>query len=371
VYAARDVLFALSFDVDGLTASGRPAALVTNVHRSLLPSQHAGFASFAVSDSGTLVYLRAEDVARHRVLGFADRQGGVQELDVPPGPYVNPRLSPDGRRLLVQTLNEEGRGDVWVYDLSGRSQIRQLTMGGHSRYPMWTPDSARVTFVSDRDGTTAIDLQRIDGHAPERLRLVSSYGRPDSWSPDGSTLAYRSAGADESSAAIWTLEPGTGREPVVFHDLPGSDQYESAFSPDGKWLAYTSTETGADEVFVQPFPATGAKVRVTQRGGGFPIWSPNGRELFYRRSFDRGLNRSHGARLFAVDIATNNGVEFGPERELPVKGFLVFNSYRDYDIAPDNKRFLMVFPAGGSADPPRITVVQNWFEELKVRVPAP
>jgi serine/threonine-protein kinase len=368
VYAARDTLFALPFDVDGLTVSGRPLALVAGVHRSLKPSQHAGFASYALSDDGTLVYLRAEDVARSRILGFADRQGGVQELGVPPGPYVNPRLSQDGRRLLVQTLDEQGRGDIWVWDLSGRSQIRQLTMGGHSRYPLWTPDSARVTFVSDRDGTPAIYSQRIDGQAPERLALLGDYGRPDSWSPDGSTLAYRSARRNESTA-IWTLEPGAGRQPALFYDLPDSDQYESAFSPDGRWLAYTSTETGADEVFVQPFPATGAKVRVTQRGGNFPVWSPDGKGLFYRRSFDKDLNRSHGARLFAVDVTTNGGFEFGPERELPMKGFLVFNTYRDYDVAQDNKRFLMVFPAGGPPGLPRISVVQNWFEELKTRVP--
>jgi dipeptidyl aminopeptidase/acylaminoacyl peptidase len=368
VYAVKDALFALPFDVDTLETSGQPVQLVSRVHRPPTPWLQAGYASYGVSDRGSLVYVRSEEVGWNRVLAFVDRKGVVRRIDIPPAPYVNARLSPAGNRLLVQTLDADGRTDIWMYELSGNKQIRQLTLDGRSRYPLWTPDGTRVTFVSDREGTPAIYWQRIDGHAAERLTAPAPLSRPDAWSPDGSILAYRIArGTDES---IWTLRAGRGSSPELFDDVPNSSQYEAAFSPDGKWLAYTSAETGADEVFVQPFPATGVKVRVTQQGGAFPIWSPDGRELIYRRSFDKNLNRSRGASLFAVDIGAAGGVvEFGPERVLPLEGFMVFNTYRDYDITRDN-RFLMVYPSERSSGALRITVVQNWFEELKARVPA-
>jgi serine/threonine-protein kinase len=366
VYAVKDVLFALPFDVEGMTVSGRAVPVVTDVQRAPVPRLHTGFAGYGFSDRGTLVFVRSEDVTSNRVLALVSRKGHVQRLDLAPGPYVNPRLSPDGARLLVQTLDRDGRGDVWVYELSGKSHIRQITLGGNSWHPIWAPDSRRVTFVSDRDGRPKLYWQRIDGQAAEPLALVEE-GWPDSWSPHGPTLAYRTA-QRRNDVGIWTLVPGAAPKP--FHDLAGSDQSEGAFSPDGKWLAYTSNETGAEEIFLQPFPATGAKFRVTQRGGSFPIWSPDARELFYRRSFYSDLNRSHGARLFGVDITTEGSVEFGAERALPLEGFLVFFSYRDFDVTRDDGRFLMVFPEKPPA-PPRIAVVQNWFEELKARVPVP
>jgi Tol biopolymer transport system component len=121
--------------------------------------QLTGFASYGFSDRGTLVYVRAEVVGRDRVLALVDRQGGVERLAVPPGPYVNPRLSPDGTRLLVQTLEDDGRAEIWVWDLSANRQTRQLTTGGNNKYPIWTPDSKRVTFVSNRYGTWSIYWQ--------------------------------------------------------------------------------------------------------------------------------------------------------------------------------------------------------------------
>jgi hypothetical protein len=109
---------------------------------------------------------------------------------------------------------------------------------------------------------------------------------------------------------------------------------------------------------------------VTQRGGGFPIWSPHGRALFYRRSFYKDVHLSRGARLFTVDVATGNGVEFGPERTLPLEGFLVFYTYRDYDVTPDGRHFLVIVPGHKPPEPPRIVVVRHWFEELRERAPA-
>ncbi len=307
-------------------------------------------------------------MTRERVPALVDRDGRVRRLDLPPAPYVNPRLSPEGSRVLVQTLEDDGSGDVWVYDLSGKSQVRQLTVGGKSWYPLWTPDGRRVTFVADRDGTRSIYWQLADGSAgPERLTTASpAVGhRPDSWSPDGCVLAFRAYDKD-GNASIWTWTPDKRTE--RFHTLPGTSQYEAAFSPDGRWLAFTSTETGDDQVLVMPFPGPGAPVRLTRDGGCFPMWSPDGRELFYRRSYLRQLSRTQGARLLSVPISTRGSVAFGAERTLPMEGFLVFNTYKDYDIARDG-RFLLIVPVKSPSRPPRINVVQSWFEELRVRVP--
>jgi Tol biopolymer transport system component/predicted Ser/Thr protein kinase len=375
VFARGDDLFALAFDPGSMTVSGKPARVLAGVQRPVKRrgTIETGFASHGFSRGGTLVYVPREDVTRERVPALVERAGGAQPLDVPPAPFVNPRLSPDGRRVAIQTLEEDGRGEIWVYDLSGKNRIRQLTAGGNSWYPLWTPDSRHVTFVSDRDGTRSIYRQLADGSAvAERLTTAAAGAsqRPDSWSPDGAILAYRVYMGD-GDAGIWMLTPGAGSEPKLFHDVPGSDQYESVFSPDGRWLAYASDESGEDEVYILPFPGPGPPVRLTREGGGHPMWSPDGRQVFYRRSFHRHLSRSQGARLFSMPITARGGVEFGAERMLPLEGFLVFNTYKDYDITADGKRFLLIVPVAGAMRPPRISVVQNWFEELKARVPVP
>ena len=190
---------------------------------------------------------------------------------------------------------------------------------------------------------------------------------PDSWSPDGKTLAlYLRTGS--ITAGVWTLSlESETTTPEVFADESESFQLGATFSPDGKWLAYRSTETGNREVYVQPFPKTGAKHRITQQGGDKPLWSPDGKQLFYYRT----------GQLLGIDIATEPAFSFGNEQALRMQGFLPGGGVaRDYDITPDGQRFLMVFPADradsltGTAGE-RINVVLNWFEELKERVPVP
>ena len=372
VFAVGDALFAAALDLDALEVSGEPFPVVTDVLRPVRRQAiiEAGSANYGFSRGGTLVHVQREEVTRNRVPALVDRDGRVQRLDLRPAPYVNPRISPDGRRLALQTLEDDGRGDIWIYDLSGQSQVRQLTTGGDNFFPLWTPDSRRVTFVSNRDGTRSIYWQLADGGAlAQRLTTAreGSSERPDAWSPDGRILAYRVY--RDQRATIWTLTRGGEARP--FHDPgPGITAYEAAFSPDGKWLAYTSTETGADEISIMPFPGPGAPVRLTRDGGTFPMWSPDGREIFYRHSFHKQISRTQGARLFSLPISTAGTVQFGNERTLPLEGFLVFNTYRDYDITPDGTRFLLIYHVGRPARPPRIGVVQNWFEELKARAPA-
>ena len=295
----------------------------------------------------------------------------MEPLDVPPNNYLTPRLSPDGSRLVVQTSDNEGSSDIWVYDLSGENQIRQLTLGGNNTRPIWTPDGQRVTFSSDRDGKQEIYWQPADGSGVAERLAATEEGKAlevGSWSPNGKTLALMVSGSGVvGGSGVWTLShDGEATTPEVFADEVGF-QIGPTFSPDGRWLAYFSNESVTTQVYVQPFPKTGAKHRVTQQGGTHPLWSPDGSELFYRK----------GPLLMGIDIATEPAFSFGTEQALGMRGFLyAFGPTRPYDITPDGQRFLMIFPADladSVTETPaeQINVVLNWFEELKERVPVP
>ena len=281
VYAFAGTLRAVPFDLDQLTVTGNPVGVLEGVFTKV-----SGAADVAVAQDGSLVYVTGvESQVVPRTLALVDRNGQIEPLGVPPAAYRSPRLSSDGSKLAVWTEGEE-RSDVWVYDLSGETQIRQLTQGGQNGFPIWTPDGERLTFSSDRDGGQSIYWQPADGRGvaeqltTEREEVLQN---PMSWSPDGRVMAFaRSPGSD---AAIWTLSVDGGSEPELFYDIPdGSDQRGAAFSPTGKWVAYHSDGAGEQggQIFVQPFPPTGEIHQITQQGGVFPLWSPDGTELFYR-----------------------------------------------------------------------------------------
>jgi len=368
IYALEEVLFALPFDLASLEVSGGPVPVVEGVQRAQVPPSRntTASANYGFSDRGTLIYVPGSASSGRSILALADRNGTVEPLDVPPIAYVSPRLSPDGSRLVVEATSD-GRSDIWIYDLAGDTQIRRLTLEGNNIRPVWTPDGERVTFASDREETPGIYWQLADGSGvPERLTTAEEGTAhwPEAWSPDGETLSFTVVSGSE--AAVWTLSRDSGTKPEVFVDEPVSIQRGPAFSPDGKWLAYHSNESGNTEVYVQPFPKTGAKHRITQQGGAQPLWSPDGNELFYT-SFPL---------LRGIEITTDPAFAFGNEQVLGMQGFLYpGGGIRPYDITPDGQRFLMIFPQSETdsteSSAQRINVVLNWFEELKERVPVP
>ena len=382
VYALEDVLFALPFDLASLEVLGGPVPIVEGVRRAGELATNTASANYGFSDRGTLIYIPGSVlyayVATNRTLGFADRNGGVELLDVRPAPYLNPRLSTDGH-ITVETLPDNGPSVVWIFDPTDDRAIRPLTHEGNNGRPIWTPDAARVTFSSDRGGTWSIYWQLADGSGVTEPLTTAEEGTehwPTSWSPDGRTLAFTIARSDNRLVSgIWTLSLDGPGEPEPFYDLPNSPEDGGLFSPDGKWLAYWSREAGGgNEIWVQPFPPTGAKYQLTQDGGTYPLWSPDARHIFYRRSF--GTSAVRGSRLMEIEVKTGPPFDFGNERTLPIEDFLIFNVRRDYDITLDGQRFLMVFPAD-QADSvtetvdDQINIVLNWFEELKERVPIP
>jgi serine/threonine-protein kinase len=332
----------------------------------------------AFSESGSLVYEpgpSAGPVTTQRDLAITDRQGIVQRLNLAAGRYDFPRVSPDGKRLAVQSSDGK-ESAIWVYDLDGKSAIRRLTLSGKDRYPIWSADGVWIAFQSDVDGAPSIYRQRADGSGvAERLTTAESGTShvPDAWSPRNDGFLYSVVKGVDVSLWWYSL---ADKKATPFGDVRNAigSISTATFSPDGRWVAYTSSAGGENAVFVQPNPPTGAKYQVSQTGenGHAALWSRDGKELFYVPQVGRFAARA---------ISTRSGVSFGNPVPVP-RSFPVAApaTPRTFDATPDGKivSLTALAPAAGNtkltgqpANVRQIAVVLNWFEELKQRVPAP
>ena len=272
----------------------------------------------------------------------------------------------------MQTVEDDGNV-LWIYDLAGNTQIQQLTFSGDNQRPIWTPDSQRLTFSSDRDGTMSLYEMPADGSGvPERLTTAEdgTFHWPAAWSSDGQTLLFNVQRQIASDWDIWTLSE-SDRETQPLYDTPETIYLGAELSPNGEWLAYgAGSDVLAMDIYVEPFPPTGSRRKISQNGGYWPLWSPDGDQLFYRPpATEAGMTLT----LRSVDVVTEPEFAFGNEQTVPIEGFIVVPFHRDYDMTPDGERFVMVFPAdqtdSSESLPPQINVVLNWHEELKARVP--
>ena len=341
-----------------LVVIGGPVPIIEGVARAGV--SQTGVAHFVSSDNGSLVYIPgpASSSSTQQDVAFLDRQGKVEPLRLPSGPYEHPRISPDGTRLAVGT--DDGKmANVWVYELSGKSARRQLTFGGRNRFPIWSADGQRVTFQSDREGDLALFLQRADGAGTAERLTKPEQGTshvPESWAPDGKTLLV--AVRKGSSSSLWAFSMPS-KQAAAYGGVEASLSISAAFSPDGRWVAYSYLGGG---ILVQPFPATGAKYQVST--AIHPFWSPDGKELFFPSS----------AQLAVSGVTTKPSFTFANPAQLPIGGLLEGGNAieRNIDITPDGKRFVGVIAAdqtqSGTTSTPQIQVVENWFEELRARV---
>jgi eukaryotic-like serine/threonine-protein kinase len=362
VYGYQGTLFAVPFDAKRMKVTGGPTPIVEGVRNAAAVT---GASQFSFADNGTLIFvpgpLSGGSSGSQRTLAFRDRSGNeLQRLKVPPRAYSFPRVSPDGTRVAVST--DDDKPDVWIIDLAGASAPRQLTLGANSHIPVWAePDGLRVAFRSNREGDDSIFWQNADGTGTVERLTKADTGTlhvPSSWSPDGKFLAYTIVKGAGTAVWILSLE---NKKSTFF-----AEGAQPAFSPDGRWLAYQSMETGQRQVFVQPFPATGAKYPVVP--GGHPFWSHDGRELFYNPA---------AQQIGVVTINTRPTLSFGAPFIFSTAGLQSRNpaqAPRVWDIAPDRKRLIGVTEAtesaaSGDAPTPQIEVVLNWFTDLKARVP--
>ena len=366
-YALGGVVFGIPFDAGRLETRGGPVGLVEGVARG-----DAGAAHFAFSNNGSLIYLPgpvSTAGSGQRELALVDRKGDVDPLKGPPAAYVFPRVSRDGKWVTYE-IDDGKDSSIWVYELAGGTAPRRLTLAGSgsNRYPVWSADGQRVAFQSDREGDLGIWWQRADGNgAAERLTKPEKGAAhiPDSWSPDGQYFSFSEENNGDS--AVWTYSL-RDKKATVFAEKPGAMLQRSAFSPDGKWIAYQATSQPNSRIYVRPFPRNDTLFAAPEDNDSHhPVWSPDGSGLFYIPGADR---------LASVRFKAKPGVAFGSPVQLPRAGLTtaVPTSVRTYDMMPDGQHFLGVVPAGqdqaSAAGPPKLQVVLNWFEEVKQRAPA-
>jgi serine/threonine-protein kinase len=354
VYGRDGVLHATTFDLGRLGIRGSPVALLEGLLRVTSP---VGSAQFAISASGSLVYLRA--AGSQRALVWVDREGHEESVGAPLQSYLYPRISPDGSRIAVHVGEQEQ--DIWVWEFA-RATLTQFTFGkGLKRLPLWMRDGRQIIYDSTEDGARNIYSKPADGTgAPTRLTTSLNQQRPDSVSPDGKVLVLWEMRPDTNSdLLIVTLDRQHESRPLL---ATTSAEDNGEISPDGQWLAYQSNESGRQEVYVRPFPNVDqGKWRVSSGGGSMPAWARDSQELFYVRA---------DQRLMAATVDTRATFLVRHEQALiDMRPYLNNVPAREYDVSADGRQFLMT-----KSDAPdvarHIEVVENWIEELKQRVAA-
>jgi len=355
-------LMAVPFDLAALEVTGESVPVVQGVR--LTPG---GFVDYSISDNGTLVYVPDLGASQYRYsLVWVDRSGTETLVTQEKREYASPRISPDGKRVLFSMRQTGGSSGLVIYDLEQDSFSRLVVEATAAGSAMWTPDGKWITFRAVMDGPLKIYRQLTDRSAPPEplaTPLDEVNKMPTSWSPDGRVLILNGQTQNNNAWDIFILNREENEELQPFITTSGHECC-ARFSPDGQWLAYVSDERGRNEVYIRPYPGPGDKFLVSEEreGGGEPVWSPDGTELFYRS----------GRRMMVVSVQTKPSFRAGRPGVLFEGSHRATNrplGFQYYDISPDGERFLMIKQeqtAGG-----QINVVQNWFEELKRLVPTP
>jgi len=348
-------LLAVPFDPGKLALTGPPVSL----YEGLQSNPFA--AGFALSPTGTLIYETASQSSSREVV-WVTRDGVVSPVDPAwklDGTVGSIALSPNGKAIAVE-LQRNAKADIWVKQVPA-GPFSRITFGDTNYFrPSWTPDGSQVLFLGDRgDGAGIPTVRRADGVGPATHLLPKTIGFGHFFeSNDGRWLVLRRVVTDQGNGDIMAMKVGDTSAATVV----GTPARETApaLSPDGKWLAYASDESGAFEIYVRPFPeASTARWQVSTAGGSYPLWSRSGRELFYRNSKNE---------LVSAAVSTSPTFSVGAQKSLfSLSSFTPAGPVPLYSIAPDDKRFLMLreTAAGESG---LLVVSQNWFEELRGRM---
>jgi len=357
VYVNKGTLFAVPFDPDRLEITGSPAPVL----QGITSSEAEGAAQLTFSATGVMAYVRGGPVVPHYPIVWVDREGRTSKLLDEEGAYANPRLSPDGKRVALTVLRD-GNWDIWVYDLERQVSTRLTFDEGSDTEQIWSPDGHDLIFSSTRDGADSLYRKPADGSGDEvQVGKIATPMWASTWSPDGRQVAFMTTSPNFN---IGVLTLGDKEPPKMILNTSFAET-DAAFSHDGRWVAYSSNESGQSEVYVRPYPSGGGRWQISDAGGGYPRWSGNGRELFYRSN--------DGLMVVPIE-ATSDGLRTGRPRQLFTGAFrggpagitIAGSSFADYDVSLDGQRFVM-FPLGAAAGEDRaglVTLVSPWFEDL-------
>ena len=363
VYGLAGSLWAVGFDVNQLEVSDeRPVPVLDGVFTV------RGGINFDFSLDGTLIYVQGPDSARsiERSLVWVDRQGAEVPLGLPDALYSGPRVSPDGTRVAVSVETPENT-DIWVFEPASGTRTQLTTGPAPDTAPLWPPKGDRVVFTSRRDGDNALFLTAADGSGPaEHLLTVEDALalHAYSWSPDGNSLVFEYSTIDTlGDIGVVSLSDASRWETLI---QTAASERAPAVSPDGRWIAYHSDESGRQEIFIEPFSGGGSRRPVSTSGGLQPMWSQDGRELLYRKGDDE--------RVVVVPVEPSLDLVAGIEETLFGERYFFPDGFREYDWSSSNQRFLMMKPTTVDTERPdlsQIVVIQNWFDELQRLVPTP
>jgi eukaryotic-like serine/threonine-protein kinase len=363
LFVRQGTLLAQTFDPKTLALLNEPFPIAEHVESGAVP----GLVTFSVSENGMLGYGIDSGTGAGLQMAWLDRQGKLSETVGPPGDYRGIDLSPDGTRVAAH-LHDGNGGDIWISELSrGTTSRFTFDAAQDSSSPVWSPDGSRIAYGSFRNGKGGLYQKLSNGTGLEEKLLESDVATlPVSWSPDSQSIVY-SMLDPKASTDQWMLPLSGDRKPVPLLHMPFQESHGQV-SPDGKWLAYYSNETGRAEVYVQSFPHGTGKWQVSTTGGLFPRWRRDGRELFYMSQASRG-------KMMVVDVkSSGSAFEASAPKELFDPVYINFSHpgggpYHTYAVSPDGQRFLI--PRSPSTDQqttaPPIVVVLNWSEELKQR----
>ncbi len=326
LFVRQGRLIAQPFDLTRLQITGEPISVAEQVAYS-----YNMFSEFSASDSGVLTYRRGGDPTRQLI--WLDRGGKQLGSVAAPADYEDARLSPDEKRFAGIRLDETGAGDIWLLELSHGITSRLTVDPGYEWRPVWSPDGNRIIFSSNRKGPMDLYLREVRSVAPERVLLESSTQKAATdWSRDGSFILYEDIEPNTNKPDLWVLPMSGDRHPMPFLQTQFEER-QGQFSPDGRWVAYVSDESGRYEVYVQSFPAGGGKRQISANGGTEPRWRRDGKELFYLAA---------DGKLMAVQVKGNSTFEASVPRALFVRPPLNLGGrvHSSYSVAADGQRFL-------------------------------
>jgi Tol biopolymer transport system component len=358
LYVRRDgVALVARFDLRRLEVVGEAVPVLEGVR------VQGGFADLAWSPSGTLFYVRGSGSTAENTVVRVSRDGVAVPVDTAwHGPFASLALAPDGRRAAVSSGATSGALNVWVKQLD-RGTFTRLTFGGHDRRPAWSPDGRLVAFVRDTAGNSLALARPADGSGPDRLLArLDRRVQEIEWSRDGKWLILRTDNGQAGAGDLVGIRTSGDTTPVPLVASPFTELHP-ALSRDGHWLAYTSNESGTNEVYVRPFPNTGgARWQVSNGGGDEPRWSADGRELFFL---------DPGQRLIVAEVRA--GATFAVAGQHPLfstAGYFDENFHQSYEVSADGRFFYFMRSrqSATGALAPQIVRVDNWLADVAAKV---